>query len=244
MTPFYQQPLSLGADIVIHSATKYFGGHSDVLLGLVITNRPAILSKARFLQNAHGAVPGAFDAWLTQRGLKTLELRMRQHGRNALRLAQWLETTGKAQGLVESVYYNGLASNPASSLAWRQLPLDTRDELLDAGFSPQTGFPYGGMISFRIARSASEVTSGEADPSGTAERFLESTRLFTLAESLGGVESLAELPSKMTHASVAAEERAKLGIDNRLIRLSVGVEDVRDLLKDVEQALRKAVVLA
>lgn len=215
-----------------------------VLLGLIITNSPAILSKARFLQNAHGAVPGAFDSWLTQRGLKTLELRMRQHGRNALRIAQWLETVGVENGWVESVYYDGLASNPASGLAWRQLPPDTRDELKEAGFSPQTGFPYGGMISFRIAKSAPEIADGEDDPSSTAESFLRSTRLFTLAESLGGVESLAELPSLMTHASVTKEDRQKLGIDNRLVRLSVGVEDVRDLLKDVEQALRRSVVLA
>lgn len=199
-----------------------------------MTDDGAILSKARFLQNAHGAVPGAFDSWLAQRGLKTLELRMRQHGLNALRLARWLETVGRERGWVESVKYDGLASNPASGLAWRQIPQDTREELVGSGFSPQTGFPYGGMISFTIAKRP-----GDADGE-TAERFLRSTRLFTLAESLGGVESLAELPSRMTHASVAEVERRKLGIDDDLIRLSVGVEDVRDLVRDVEQALRKA----
>jgi cystathionine gamma-lyase len=186
-----------------------------------------LAAKLRFLQNAIGAVPSAYDSWLAQRGAKTLHLRMKQHGLNALAVARALENSK----YVEDVIYAGLASHPRNDLAYRSLSPHARkfvdslpSEVLD------DGFPYGGMISFRIRGGASE-----------AEKFLTATKLFTLAESLGGVESLAELPAQMTHGSIPPEERASLGIDDSLIRLSVGVEEEEDLVRDIEQALEAAV---
>ncbi|KAJ2762711.1 cystathionine gamma-lyase cys3, partial [Coemansia nantahalensis] len=208
LSPYFQTPLDLGADVVVHSATKYINGHSDVVMGVAATNNDALASKIRFLQNAIGAVPSPFDCYQAQRGIKTLHLRMRQHAENAQVVAEALE----ASPLVDSVIYPGLASHPQHELARRQM------------------HGFGGMVSFRI--------KGDTH---TADRFLQRTRLFTLAESLGGVESLAELPARMTHAGLAPEERAELGITDNLIRLSVGVEDAADLVDDIQQALASAV---
>ncbi|KAJ2083497.1 cystathionine gamma-lyase cys3 [Coemansia sp. RSA 988] len=208
LSPYFQTPLDLGADIVVHSATKYLNGHSDVVMGVAATNDDAVAAKLRFLQNAIGAVPAPFDCYQAQRGLKTLHLRMRQHAVNAQRVAEFLE----ASPLVDSVIYPGLESHPQHALAVRQM----------------RGF--GGMVSFRIR--------GDTN---TADRFLQRTQLFTLAESLGGVESLAELPARMTHAALDPAVRAGLGITDNLIRLSVGVEDPDDLVDDVAQALESAV---
>lgn len=243
-----------GADLVMHSLTKYINGHSDVLMGcLVLPERnDELAAKLRFLQNAIGAVPSAFDCWLAQRGAKTLHLRMRQHGQNALRVAQYLQSRiGKE---VKDVVYPGLASHPLNQLAYDSLSPHARrwvDGLGDR--DANGGFPYGGMVSFRILpRSAPSSPSSEdsalsdfSSPSdathATADTFLSSTRLFTLAESLGGVESLAELPSRMTHGSIPPAERSALGIGDDLIRLSCGVEEGEDLIRDVEQALSLAV---
>ncbi|OCH91659.1 hypothetical protein OBBRIDRAFT_792010 [Obba rivulosa] len=230
LSPFYQSPLLQGADIVMHSLTKYVNGHSDVVMGALIlpAHHAALIEKLRFLQNAIGAVPSAYDCWLAQRGVKTLHLRMKAHGANALAVARAL----KRSPHVEAVIYPGLASHPLNDLAYRSLAPHARkyvDEYVKQ--HPEAdGFPYGGMISFRIRGGAQE-----------AERFLTATRLFTLAESLGGVESLAELPAQMTHGSIPEAERAKLGITDNLIRLSVGIEEVEDLVADVEQALEVAV---
>ncbi|EGO03182.1 hypothetical protein SERLA73DRAFT_149584 [Serpula lacrymans var. lacrymans S7.3] len=237
LSPFYSSPLLQGADIVVHSLTKYINGHSDVVMGTAIlpAHNAELASKLRFLQNAIGAVPSAYDCWLAQRGAKTLHLRMKAHGTSALKIAQVLQRSP----YVEDVIYPGLASHPRHALAYRSLsPHATKFvESLKApvdqdGVSGEEegGFPYGGMVSFRIRGGAVE-----------ANKFLTATRLFTLAESLGGVESLAELPSKMTHGSIPPAERELLGIGDNLIRLSVGVEETDDLVADVEQALELAV---
>ncbi|CDR35659.1 RHTO0S01e04258g1_1 [Rhodotorula toruloides] len=247
-SPYLQQPLLLGADIVVASSTKYIGGHSDVVGGLAVTGNPALLSKLRFIQNAGGAVPSPFDAYLLIRSLKTLALRVREHSRNALAVARWLEEKAIPAGLVRDVRYPGLKraqETPAQKreryLAWDQLSDEAKryDGLAREGFTRDSegGFPAGGMVSFHI-RSGSAQSQTETS---VAETFLETLRVFTLAESLGGVESLAELPLKMTHGGVDPTHRAKLGIDGELIRLSVGVEDVEDLLHDVETALKAAV---
>ncbi|KAF9445354.1 hypothetical protein P691DRAFT_777640 [Macrolepiota fuliginosa MF-IS2] len=231
LSPFYSSPLLLGADIVLHSLTKYINGHSDVVMGaLILPNTPFhtdLANKLRFLQNAIGAVPSAYDSWLAQRGAKTLALRMRAHGLNALAVACAL----KASPLVQDVIYPGLASHPRHHIAWQSLSPHARKwiEALPGDISASTDFPYSGMISFRIKGGVEE-----------ADKFLTSTRFFTLAESLGGVESLAEHPAKMTHGSVPLVEREKLGISDNLIRLSVGVEEEEDLVEDVLQALEKA----
>lgn len=201
-SPYLQQPLSLGADLVHHSATKYLGGHSDVVGGVVVGRDEALRQRLAFLQNAAGAVPGPFDSWLVLRGLKTLALRMDRHSQNALAVAQWLE----GHPGVTRVVYPGLASHPQHALAARQM---------SGGF--------GGMVSF-------EVRGGEAK----AREVVERTQLFTLAESLGGVESLIELPAVMTHLSVAD---SALAVPPGLVRLSVGIEAVEDLLADLDQAL-------
>ena len=201
-SPYLQQPIRLGADLVIHSTTKYLGGHSDVVGGAIVGRKDAIQPIA-FYQNAAGGVPGPFDAFLTLRGIKTLAVRMERHCANARRLAEWL--TGQAQ--VERVYYPGLPSHPGHELAKRQM----RD--------------FGGMISLRLKGGAA-----------AAQRFLTRTRLFSLAESLGGVESLVCHPATMTHASIPAEMRIARGIDDGLIRLSVGIEDAEDLQEDLRQA--------
>ncbi|GAA5943307.1 hypothetical protein JCM3775_002612 [Rhodotorula graminis] len=245
-SPYLQQPLLLGADLVVASSTKYISGHSDVVGGLLATGNPAILSKVRFLQNAHGAVPSPFDAWLLIRSIKTLVLRTRQQSLNALALARYLEETAVPAGLVRDVRYPGLKrkrESPAQrrerELAWTQLSDDARRWLVREGYSVdgEGGFPAGGMVSFHIA-SASPASQTETQ---TAERFLEHLDVFTLAESLGGLEGLAELPLLMTHSGVDPEHRRKLGIDGELVRLSVGAEDVDDIVRDVAQGLAAAV---
>ncbi|KNE64655.1 hypothetical protein AMAG_10011 [Allomyces macrogynus ATCC 38327] len=207
LSPYFQRPLSLGADVVVHSATKYLNGHSDVCMGIAITSREDVFDSLKKLQIALGAVPSPMDCYLAHRGLKTLHLRMHAHESNAMALAHALE----ASPLVESVIYPGLASHPQHELAKRQM----------------SGF--GGMIAFRIKGDLS-----------TATAFFQHLKTVTLAESLGGVESLAELPATMTHGNLPAEERVKLGITDNLIRVSVGVEDAEDIIADVIQALEKA----
>ena len=202
-SPYLQQPLSLGADIVVHSTTKYLGGHSDVVGGAVI-GKKELLQSIAFYQNAAGGVPGPFDAWLTLRGLKTLAVRMERHCANARQLAEWLTR----QSQVQRVYYPGLPSHPGHEVARRQM----RD--------------FGGMISVSL-KGGKEA----------ALQFLTRTKLFSLAESLGGVESLIGHPATMTHASIPAEIRQSRGIDDGLVRLSVGIEDVNDLQADLRDAL-------
>ncbi len=204
-SPFNQRPLSLGADIVLHSTTKYLNGHSDMVGGIVVVRDPALNDELRFLQNAAGGVPGPWDCWLALRGTKTLHLRMTAHNENGRRIAEWLEKSG----MVDRVYYPGLASHPQHDLAVRQM----------SGFT--------GMIS-------ADLGSRER-----AKRVVESVRIFALAESLGGVESLIGHPAMMTHASVPEERRARLGITEGLVRLSCGVEDVDDLIEDLNQALKR-----
>ena len=207
-SPWIQRPLEVGFDIVLHSATKYLNGHSDIVGGVVVVgNRPEltpIIDRLQFLQNAVGAVAGPFDSFLAMRGLKTLALRMERHCANAFSLAAWLEQHPK----VRLVRYPGLSSHPQHELARRQM------------------HGFGGMITIHL----------DSDLSGT-RRFLEHTKLFALAESLGGVESLIEHPALMTHGSIPAEQRAALGIDDTLVRLSVGVEDLDDLREDLALAL-------
>lgn len=202
-TPYFQQPLVLGADIVVHSGTKYLGGHSDVVAGLATTNNEAIADEIGFLQNAIGGVLGPQDSWLLQRGIKTLGIRMEELAANALLVAQLLEKHPS----VARVYYHGLPTHKGHEIAKKQM----------------TG--YSGIVSF------------ELNPGLSAETFVESLQLFTLAESLGAVESLAEIPALMTHASIPADLRLKAGIKDELIRLSVGLEDSEDLIADLEQAL-------
>ena len=205
MTPYFQKPLSLGADIVIHSATKYLGGHSDVLSGLIVTNKQAVYDELKFLQNAIGAVPSPFDCFLVLRGIKTLALRMVQHEKNALLVAGFLER----QSPVKRVIYPGLKTHPQYSLAKSQM----------------TGF--GGMLSFEFKEGIDSLG------------FIKRLGLFSLAESLGGVESLIEYPAIMTHASVPKAVREKLGITDGLIRVSVGIETAEDLINDLKNALGK-----
>lgn len=205
MSPYFQNPISLGADIVVHSTTKYIGGHSDVLGGAIITNDSKLAEKLHFVINSLGPVASPFDSYMALRSLKTLALRMRQHETNAIEVAKYLSD----HPLVEKVIYPGLKSHPQFDIAQSQM----------------SGF--GGMITFYIKGGMNAARS-----------FLESVKLFTLAESLGGVESLVEHPGIMTHASVPEERRKQLGIDDSLIRLSVGVEDIQDIIKDLDQAFR------
>ena len=202
-TPYLQQPLRLGADLVVHSSTKYIGGHSDVVGGAIMTNNDELEQRLRFHQNAVGAVPSPFDCWLLLRGIKTLALRVERHCSNAMEVAAALE---KNRAVVR-VHYPGLPSHPGHAVAARQMRM------------------FGGMVSFEVADEA------------TALRTLERLELFALAESLGAVESLAEHPTRMTHASMPLSERERVGLRNGLIRLSVGVEDVADLIADLESAL-------
>lgn len=233
LSSYYQQPLRLGADIVTHSVTKYLNGHSDVIMGVLVAPNPDIIAKLRFYQNAGGAVPGSYDSWLAQRGAKTLALRMQQHGANALTIARWL----RDQDWVKEVMYPGLEGGAGGvrELAWKQLSPVAKENIKRQGYNADSGFPYGGMVSFRL--DTAKLSAQEAVK--TSSDFLGALKVFTLAESLGGVESLAELPSVMTHASVSAEDRAVLGIDDELVRLSVGIEDVRDLERDIEQAVER-----
>jgi cystathionine beta-lyase/cystathionine gamma-synthase len=207
-SPWIQRPLEIGFDLVVHSATKYLNGHSDIVGGVAIvgdrSDLTPIIDRLAFLQNAVGAVAGPFDSFLAMRGLKTLALRMERHCANALSLASWMEQHPK----IRLVRYPGLPSHPQHELARRQM------------------HGFGGMITIYL----------DSDLAG-ARRFLENTRLFSLAESLGGVESLIEHPALMTHGSIPVEQRAALGIDDTLIRLSVGVEDLDDLRGDLADAL-------
>ncbi|KAG5275612.1 hypothetical protein AALO_G00122340 [Alosa alosa] len=207
MSAFFQRPLALGADICMYSATKYMNGHSDVVMGLVSVNREDLYDRLKFLQNALGPVPSPFDCYLCNRGLKTLHLRMRQHFKNALAAAKFLE----ADPRVDRVIFPGLPSHPQHELMKRQC----------------TGCP--GMITFYIKGKLEHATT-----------FLSNLKLFALAESLGGYESLAEHPAIMTHASVPEEERVVLGISDTLIRLSVGLEEEQDIIDDLDQALAAA----
>ena len=206
-TPYLQQPFEFGADIVVHSTTKYLGGHSDVVGGALCVRKRALYEQLKFYQNAVGAVPGPLDCFLVLRGVKTLALRMRQHCENARRIAEYLAQHPE----VKQVRYPGLPTHPGHALARQQM----RD--------------FGGIVTMELHGGAAR-----------AMRFLSSTRLFTLAESLGGVESLMCHPATMTHASIPPEERARIGITDALIRLSVGVEDGDDLLEDLAQAIEKS----
>ena len=203
-TPFLQQPLHLGADVVVHSSTKYIGGHSDVVGGAIMTDNDELEKQLRFHQNAVGAVPSPFDCWLLLRGVKTLALRVERQSQNAMVVAQALQQN-KA---VNRVFYPGLEGHPNRSVAARQMRM------------------FGGMVSFEVADEQ------------TAFRTLQRLKIFALAESLGAVESLAEHPARMTHASIPAQERQRAGVGDGLIRLSIGVEDVADLIADLESALR------
>ena len=206
-TPYLPKPLTLGADVVVHSTTKYLGGHSDVVGGATVTSNPELHQTLAFYQNAAGGVPGPFDAWLVLRGLKTLAVRMQAHEANGRRVADYLA----GHPHVGQVYYPGLEDHPQHELAQRQMQ------------------GFGGMVSF-------ELPGGRAE----ANAFGKALRVFSLAESLGGVESLCCYPPEMTHGSIPREERLARGITDGLIRLSVGIEDADDLLEDLEQALAAA----
>lgn len=205
-TPYHQRPLELGADIVLHSASKYLGGHSDIVAGLVTTNREELADRLGFLQNAIGGILGPQDSWILQRGIKTLGIRMDAHEENAHQIVAFLEQ----HPLIDKIYYPGLPSHPGHEVAKKQA----------------SGF--GGMISFELKEGLS------------AKTFVEQLELITLAESLGAVESLIEIPALMTHGSIPKADREKAGIKDELVRLSVGLEDAEDLIDDLEQALRSA----
>ena len=205
-TPYFQSPLQLGADVVVHSTTKYINGHSDSLGGALITNTPDILDKLKFNQNAMGAVMSPFDSYLTMRGIKTLAVRMKEHERNASEIVSYLKDSRK----VRKLYYPGLAEHENHDIARKQMR------------------GYGGMLSFRL----------DTDNEGV-KRFVRSLKYISLAESLGGVESLIEIPSLMTHSGIPREIRERHGISDDLIRLSVGIEDGDDLIEDVSIALEK-----
>jgi len=207
LSPYFQRPLTLGADIVLHSCTKYINGHSDVVMGALMTSSDALAEKLRFLQNAIGTVPSPFDCYLVLRSLKTLALRMTQHGSNGLAVAKFLE----GHAAVEKVLHPGLPSHPQHELAKKQC------------------YGHSGMVTVYI--------KGDLEAS---RRFFKALKVFTLAESLGGFESLCELPSLMTHASVPAEQRATLGITDNMIRLSVGIEDIQALIADLDAGLKAA----
>ena len=204
-SPYLQNPLDLGADIVMHSATKYLGGHSDVIQGALMMNNQELRDQLYFIQKSCGAVPGPMDCFLVLRGIKTLHLRMQRHSENGRKIAEWLRNHSK----VGKVYWPGFEDHPNYTIAKNQM----RD--------------FGGMISFELANDSVEE----------AKRVLSSTKLFSLAESLGGVESLINHPATMTHASIPREERIKNGLSDSLIRLSVGVEDAEDLIEDLQQAI-------
>jgi cystathionine beta-lyase/cystathionine gamma-synthase len=204
-SPYNQRPLEMGADLVIHSTTKYINGHSDMVGGLVLTANDDIHEQLRFLQNAAGAIPGPWDSWLALRGTKTLHLRMQAHNANGQRVAEWLEQHPR----VQRVYYPGLPSHPQHELARSQM----------RGFT--------GMIS---------IETGSWD---NAKKVVDAVRIFSLAESLGGVESLIGHPASMTHASIPAADRAAMGLSDGLVRLSCGVEDAEDLIADLDQALAR-----
>lgn len=203
-TPYIQKPLDLGADIVMHSATKYLGGHSDVIAGALIAKDAELGEKLHFIQFASGGILGPHDSYLVLRGIKTLALRMQRHSDNGFEVAKYLEN----HSLVDKIFYPGLSSHPQYALATQQMT------------------EFGGMVSFTFKSGKKE----------DAVKFLENIKVFTLAESLGGVESLANLPALMTHASIPEDKRAILGITDDLVRLSVGIEDAEDLIADLEHA--------
>jgi len=204
-TPYIQRPLDLGADIVMHSATKYIAGHSDVVIGAIVVNDKKLFEKLSFIQNASGATPGPMDCFLTLRGIKTLHLRMQRHSENAEQIAQFLKNHNK----VGNVYWAGLKDNKNFKVAEKQM------------------YAFGGMVSFIPKDNTYE----------TAKKIAEKLELFTLAESLGGVESLCCHPASMTHASIPVQERKKSGLVDSLLRLSVGIEDVNDLIDDLNNAI-------
>jgi len=204
MSPYFQNPLLLGIDIVLHSSTKYLNGHSDVIGGIIITNNENIHERIRYIQNAVGAVPSPFDCWLVLRSTKTLAVRMERHNKNAIELADFLANSK----IAEKVYYPGLKTHPQHELAKKQM----------------RGF--GGMIS---------ADFGNIEK---AKKLLKNVNIFTLGESLGGVESLISHPASMTHASVPKEERERMGLTDSLVRFSVGIEDIEDLIADIENALK------
>jgi cystathionine beta-lyase len=206
-SPFLQNPLNLDADIVVHSATKYLAGHSDVVMGCIMTNNPDLYQQLAFLQNSCGAIPAPFDCFLVQRGIKTLHLRMAQHCKNASAIAHYLDNHPK----IEKVYYPGLPHHKNHDVAKKQMK------------------DFGGMVSFTLKNDSIE----------SAFQFMKNAKLFTLAESLGGVESLVGHPATMTHASIPREDRLNAGLKDTLIRLSVGIEDTDDLLESIEFALSK-----
>ncbi len=202
-SPYFQNPLDLGSDIVIHSTTKYINGHSDSIGGAVMVNDQELFEKFKFVQNAIGSMLSPFDSYLVMRGIKTLGVRMRQHAENAMKIAEYLES----QKWVKSVIYPGLSSHPQHDLAKKQMK------------------GFGGMLSFEMDSDKSSV-----------EKFLKNLKLFSLAESLGGVESLIEVPARMTHKGISLQERQRFGISDTLIRVSVGIENVEDLIEDLENA--------
>ncbi|EAQ42589.1 cystathionine gamma-synthase [Polaribacter sp. MED152] len=204
-TPYLQKPLDLGADIVMHSATKYLGGHSDLVMGALMVNNEKLAKEIHFIQFAAGAIAGPMDSFLALRGVKTLHVRMQRHCENGLKVAKFLDAHSK----VGKVYYPGLETHESYAIAKKQMN------------------DFGGMVSFKLKDESQKATFA----------FLESTKLFTLAESLGGVESLVNHPVTMSHGSIPEKERLKIGITDSLIRLSVGIEDIDDLLNDLEQAL-------
>lgn len=203
-TPYFQQPLELGADIVVHSTTKYINGHSDIIGGAVVLNDEQVYEQLKFQQNAAGAVPGPFDAWLTLRGIKTLAIRMRQHQQNALAIAHFLSEHPR----VESIYYPGLASHPDHALAKQQMS------------------GSGGMVSFQFKGTIDDV-----------DKVVRRFKVFSFGESLGGVKSLVCHPATMTHGSIPKEIREARGVNDTLLRISVGIEDAEDLIADLDQAL-------
>ncbi len=211
MSPYNQRPIELGADIVMHSITKYLNGHSDVIGGILITNKESLLEKLRFIQMSVGSVPSPFDCWIVQRSLKTLHVRMDRHNSNANEIANYLEQNNK----VVSIYYPGLKNHPNHEIAKKQQ------------LNPSGDSVFGGMISIDLGSIKN------------ARTFVKNLEIFTLAESLGGVESLVCHPASMTHASIPENIRNDLGISQGLVRLSVGIEDVNDLIGDIDQAINR-----
>jgi len=205
LTPYFQKPLKLGADVVLHSATKYLAGHNDTLAGFLVTNSQEISEKLRFITKTIGACLSPFDSWLVLRGIKTLHIRMEQHQKNAKKIVEWLKT----QKAVVSVYYPGLEENESIEVSKKQ------------------GTGFGGMVSFHV------------DTPERAKKILKDIKLIQFAESLGGVESLITYPMFQTHADVPLEERLARGINECLLRMSVGIEDVNDLIEDLDQAINK-----
>ncbi|CAE6389468.1 unnamed protein product [Rhizoctonia solani] len=238
LSPFYLSPFLLGVDVILHSLTKYINGHSDVLMGaLVFPAEPAhphavaYAKRARFVQVFSGTVPSPHDCWLAHRGAKTMHLRMQAHGRNALKVASYLQSIAGPNSAVESITYPGLVTHPRHEIALRQLSPTAKEYI--STLSPEEtaqGIPYGGMITFRI-KGGIEVV----------EAFFHHSHYFPLAFSLGGVESLGQIPSTMTHRGMPEAQRLALGITPNLIRLSIGIEDPKDLIADIEQALKAAV---